>query len=157
MEDLYKTLGVEPEADATLIKRRYRQLAKELHPDATGGDPVKTARFQEVSVAYAVLNNEAKRAQYDRERKSEQGSTYSSLFGPELDEIIERINSEGFSVDVFEDFLAYGQKFHKEAPEKMRKMAQERTESARKSTKFGQFMDVLEDLFDTGTTPKGRR
>src|SRR5437899_3963067 len=66
MKDLYKTLGVAEDADETTIKKTYRKLAKEFHPDATGGDKKKTERFKEISEAYGVLGDAQKRAEYDR-------------------------------------------------------------------------------------------
>ena len=66
MKDLYKTLGVAEDADDSTIKKSYRKLAKEFHPDATGGDKKKTERFKEVNEAYAVLGDKQKRAEYDR-------------------------------------------------------------------------------------------
>ncbi len=66
MKDLYKILGVSEDAEDAAIKRAYRKLAKELHPDATGGDKKKTERFKEVNGAYAVLGDSAKRSEYDR-------------------------------------------------------------------------------------------
>jgi len=66
MKDLYKILGVEEGADADTIKKRYRKLAKEYHPDATGGDKKKTERFKEIGEAYGILGDEKKRQEYDR-------------------------------------------------------------------------------------------
>src|SRR6185369_8135301 len=66
MKDLYKILGVNDDADADTIKKRYRKLAKEYHPDATGGDKKKTERFKEINEAYAILGDEKKRQEYDR-------------------------------------------------------------------------------------------
>ncbi|HXI58049.1 MAG TPA: J domain-containing protein [Polyangia bacterium] len=66
MKDLYKTLGVAENADEATIKKTYRKLAKEFHPDATGGDKKKTERFKEISEAYGVLGDAQKRAEYDR-------------------------------------------------------------------------------------------
>src|SRR4051812_2644512 len=66
MKDLYKTLGVDENADADSIKKRYRKLAKEFHPDATGGDKKKTERFKEINEAYDILGDEKKRQEYDR-------------------------------------------------------------------------------------------
>ncbi|MEA2700426.1 MAG: hypothetical protein QOI66_4697 [Myxococcales bacterium] len=66
MKDLYKTLGVAENADETTIKKTYRKLAKEFHPDVTGGDKKKTERFKEINEAYGVLGDAQKRAEYDR-------------------------------------------------------------------------------------------
>lgn len=66
--DFYKTLGVSQDASADEIKKAYRRLAKEYHPDRTGGDKTKEARFKEISQAYDVLGDAAKRKQYDAMR-----------------------------------------------------------------------------------------
>ena len=66
MKDLYKTLGVAEDADDATIKKTYRKLAKEFHPDVTGNDKKKTERFKEINEAYAVLGDAQKRKEYDR-------------------------------------------------------------------------------------------
>src|SRR4051794_28419746 len=66
MKDLYKTLGVAEAADDAAIKKAYRKLAKEYHPDVTGDDKKKTERFKEINEAYAVLGDAQKRKEYDR-------------------------------------------------------------------------------------------
>lgn len=63
--DLYKTLGVKSDASAAEIKKAYHRLAKRYHPDTTGGDKAKEAKFKEISTAYDVLGDAEKRAQYD--------------------------------------------------------------------------------------------
>ena len=64
MQDYYSTLGVAKNASQDEIKRAYRKLASQHHPDK-GGDK---AKFQEVQAAYAVLGDEQKRAEYDNPR-----------------------------------------------------------------------------------------
>lgn len=66
--DYYKALGVTPKASADEIKKAYRRLAKQSHPDTTGGDKRKEARFKEVSAAYDVLGDSKRRAAYDEVR-----------------------------------------------------------------------------------------
>ena len=66
--DYYKALGVDAKASATDIKKAYRKLAKQFHPDSNGGDKSKETRFKEISSAYDVLGDAAKRAQYDEYR-----------------------------------------------------------------------------------------
>jgi len=63
--DLYELLGVSRDADADAIKKAYRRLARQLHPDVNP-DPETQDRFKEVSRAYEVLSDPQKRAAYDR-------------------------------------------------------------------------------------------
>lgn len=64
-KDHYKALGVSATATADEIKKAYRRLAKQYHPDSTGGDKAKESRFKEISAAYDVLGTAKKREQYD--------------------------------------------------------------------------------------------
>ena len=64
--DLYETLGVKRDTSQDEIKRHYRKLAKELHPDLNPDKPDVTARFSEVTAAYDILSDQEKRGQYDR-------------------------------------------------------------------------------------------
>jgi DnaJ-class molecular chaperone len=66
--DYYKVLGVDPGASAEEIKKAYRALARAHHPDSTGGDKAKEARFKDISTAYDVLGDKNKRSQYDAMR-----------------------------------------------------------------------------------------
>ncbi|MGI8645801.1 MAG: molecular chaperone DnaJ [Nocardioides sp.] len=64
-QDLYEMLGVGRDADGDAIKKAYRRLARQLHPDVNP-DPATQERFKEVSQAYEVLSDPQKRAAYDR-------------------------------------------------------------------------------------------
>ena len=64
-DDLYSVLGVSKEASQDEIKRQYRKLAKELHPDLNPGDEAIAERFKQVSAAHAILSDPKKRASYD--------------------------------------------------------------------------------------------
>ncbi len=62
---LYDALGVKPDADVSTIKKAYRKLAKQYHPDKNPDDAKAEARFKEVSAAYEVLSDRERRALYD--------------------------------------------------------------------------------------------
>jgi molecular chaperone DnaJ len=63
--DYYKTLGVERKASADEIKKSYRKLARQYHPDRNPDDKAAEERFKEISQAYDVLGDPEKRKQYD--------------------------------------------------------------------------------------------
>lgn len=65
MTDYYEILGVPRDATPEQIKKAYRRLARELHPDVAGNDPASEERFKDVSRAYDVLGNPDKRRAYD--------------------------------------------------------------------------------------------
>ena len=67
-KDFYAILGVDKNADAAAIKKVYRKLARDLHPDANKGDAKLEERFKEVSEAYDILSDTKKRAEYDEAR-----------------------------------------------------------------------------------------
>lgn len=67
--DFYEVLGVAADADADAIRKAYRKLAKQYHPDANPGDQTAQSRFQEIGEAYAVLSDAEKRKKYDQMRK----------------------------------------------------------------------------------------
>jgi molecular chaperone DnaJ len=67
-KDFYKVLGVSKTASADEIKKKYRQLARDLHPDQNKGDAKKEEQFKEVSEAYDILSDAKKRAEYDEAR-----------------------------------------------------------------------------------------
>jgi molecular chaperone DnaJ len=71
-KDYYKVLGVPKDAAAADIKKAYRKLARQYHPDANKGDAAAEEKFKEISEAYDVLSDEKRRKEYDEAR---------SLFG----------------------------------------------------------------------------
>jgi molecular chaperone DnaJ len=68
-KDYYKVLGVQDDATPKDITKAYRKLARDSHPDTHPGDAAAEERFKEVSTAYDVLGDEAKRKEYDEVRK----------------------------------------------------------------------------------------
>jgi molecular chaperone DnaJ len=75
-KDYYKVLGVDKDADAAVIKKAYRKLAREHHPDSKPGDTAAENRFKEVAEAYDVVGDPEKRKEYDEIR------TYGGGFHP---------------------------------------------------------------------------
>jgi len=73
-QTLYEVLGVKPDAGADDIRKAYRKLAKQFHPDINPGKPEAEARFKEVSAAYDLLSDPDKRARYDRGEIDETGA-----------------------------------------------------------------------------------
>jgi len=68
-KDFYRVLGVAENASPDEIKKAYRKLAKQYHPDANPNDAAAAERFKEISEAYSVLSDDDKRKQYDQMRK----------------------------------------------------------------------------------------
>ncbi|MGZ6449715.1 MAG: DnaJ domain-containing protein, partial [Pseudobdellovibrionaceae bacterium] len=64
--DYYEILGVARDADADTIKKAYRKLAMQFHPDKNPNNPAAEEQFKEAAGAYEVLSDAQKRAQYDR-------------------------------------------------------------------------------------------
>lgn len=82
MRDPYKTLGIAREASADEIKKAYRRLAKELHPDLNPGRADIEQRFKDVTAAYDLLSDTSKRGQYDRGEINPDGSPRGFYPGP---------------------------------------------------------------------------
>lgn len=97
MTDLYEVLGVTPEASADDIKKSYRKLARESHPDANPDDPEAEARFKDLSAAYEILSDPDKRERYDRYGNSN-GFDLSDPFG----------SGAGGLGDLFDSFFGGG-------------------------------------------------
>lgn len=92
-KDFYAILGVDKKASGEEIKKKYRSLAREFHPDKTKGDDALEEKFKAVSEAYDILSDSKKRAEYDEARSlferggfrgpmgGQGGGDFSDLFG----------------------------------------------------------------------------
>jgi len=67
-KDFYKVLGVSKDVSEADLKKAYRKLARQYHPDSTQGDAAKEAKFKEISEAYSVLSDKDQREEYDQIR-----------------------------------------------------------------------------------------
>jgi DnaJ-class molecular chaperone len=82
-QDLYEELGVSRSASGDEVRRAFRKLAKELHPDKTPGDKKAEERFKKVSAAFDILGDEEKRKKYDRGQIDANGNeTMGAGFDP---------------------------------------------------------------------------
>ena len=64
--DYYEVLGIDKNADEQTIKKAYRKMVKEHHPDVNPDDPKAEEKFKEINEAYEVLRDSEKRARYDQ-------------------------------------------------------------------------------------------
>ncbi len=78
MADLYKELGVSKEASAEEIKKAYRKLAFQYHPDRNPDNPEAEEKFKKINEAYSVLGDEQKRRQYDLYGSSTNSNPYGN-------------------------------------------------------------------------------
>ena len=80
-KDFYAVLGVAKDADAKEIKKAYRKLARENHPDSNPGDSAKHERFKQVAEAYDVVGDTKKRKEYDELREAYAHGGFGGGFG----------------------------------------------------------------------------
>ena len=124
-KDYYAALGVTKDADANAIKKAYRKLARDLHPDKNPGNADAEARFKEVSEAYDVLSDASKRAEYDEARSLFAGGgfrpggfgagTGSSAF--DLSDLFGRGGGTNFT-DMFGDLFGAGNTGTRRGPQR---------------------------------------
>lgn len=80
-KDFYAVLGVSKDADAAAVKKAYRKLARQFHPDQNQGNAAAETRFKEIGEAYAVLSDPEQRRQYDAVRAMAGGARFSAGSG----------------------------------------------------------------------------
>ena len=80
MANYYDVLGVSKTASEDEIKKSYRKLALKYHPDRNPDDPASEEKFKEISEAYAVLSDSAKKRQYDQFGSSNFHQKYSQEY-----------------------------------------------------------------------------
>jgi curved DNA-binding protein len=95
----YGLLGLSPEATEEEIRKAYRRLALQWHPDRNPGNPQAAERFREISEAYAVLINPAKRRAYDRVRAA--GATHE--FHPNREDLFRDLFADRHASAIFDE------------------------------------------------------
>ncbi|MCY3652706.1 MAG: molecular chaperone DnaJ [bacterium] len=91
MADYYRILGVESDASSNDIKRAFRRLARETHPDANPDDPEAEARFRQIAEAYEVLSDPQKRAAYERGDQLDPSIFFQGMGMSSLDDILQSV------------------------------------------------------------------
>ena len=112
-KDFYKVLGVSEGAEKADIKKAYRKLAQQYHPDSNKGDKVAEERFKEISEAHSILSNDERRKEYDEFRRMAAAGGGGFGFGAPGGGDGVRINiedlfggrSDGADSGLFEDLL----------------------------------------------------
>jgi len=123
LRDYYEVLGVARTANPTEIKKAYRRLALDYHPDRNPDDPEAENRFKEIATAYEVISNPDRRAKYDRFRYNDKGQRDQPM-GSSVDDIFSQYE------DLFRD--------------RQRSSSQRRTAEPREQT----IDDILRDCED---------
>jgi molecular chaperone DnaJ len=77
-KDFYKVLGVDKSVSAADLKKSYRRLARQFHPDSNPGNAAAEAKFKELSEAYSVLSDEEQRREYDQVRAMGSGARFTA-------------------------------------------------------------------------------
>ena len=110
-KDFYKVLGVDKQAGADEIKKKYRILARELHPDKNKGDAAKEEKFKGISEAYEILSDTKKRAEYDEARALfERGGFRSPMSGGGQSGDFNDIFGGGNPQDIFSNLFGGGRR-----------------------------------------------
>ena len=112
MVDYYKSLGLSPTATQDEIKKAYRTLAKQYHPDVNPGNEKAEQMFETIAEAYSILSDETKKAEYDLKYANSNSSPFPN--GKKGTSTRQRYSSDMSQEDIFkasnmafEDFFSF--------------------------------------------------
>jgi len=107
--DYYEILGVAKGSQADEIKKAYRKVAMQYHPDRNPGDKAAEEKFKEAAEAYEVLSDSDKRGQYDRFGHAGVRGASGNAGGPNMEDIFSQFG-DVFGEDIFGSFFGGGQR-----------------------------------------------
>jgi DnaJ-class molecular chaperone len=119
-QDYYQTLGLEAGASQDEVRKAYRRLAFDFHPDRNPGDKAAEERFKQISEAYACLADQDKRQRYDRARSGgfsaygSRGGSSSYVREEEFTDFFFGRGGKNIFSDLQEEFAAFGLRFDEE-------------------------------------------
>ena len=111
--DYYEVLGVSRQASDEEIKKAYRKLAREAHPDVNKGDPKAEEQFKEINEAYEVLSDTQKRAAYDHYGHAATDPNFAGGAGG-----VDFGGFEGFGDTIFDMFFGGGGQRRRSGPQR---------------------------------------
>jgi curved DNA-binding protein CbpA len=99
IRDYYRTLGLALEASEQDIKKAYRKLAMQHHPDRNGGNPESEERLKEINEAYQILGDEEKRRLYDLQyRQNSESQLFNDVgMDDDLISVLRMFSQRGFN------------------------------------------------------------
>ncbi|HEY7751195.1 MAG TPA: DnaJ domain-containing protein, partial [Ignavibacteriaceae bacterium] len=107
--DYYEVLGVSRNSSKDEIKKAYRKLAMQYHPDRNPGDKESEEKFKEAAEAYEILSSDDKKAQYDRfGHEGVRGSGYGSAGFSNVNDIFSHFSDIFGGSSIFDDFFGGG-------------------------------------------------
>jgi molecular chaperone DnaJ len=106
-KDFYKVLGVSKDVSAADLKKTYRKLARQYHPDSKPGDTAAEAKFKEISEAYSVLSDPTQREEYDQLRAMGSGARFTAGGSNSgFDDVFSAFTQNRGSAQDFDDIFA---------------------------------------------------
>jgi len=107
--DYYEVLGIDRNASKEEMKKSYRKLAMQYHPDRNPGNPEAEEKFKEAAEAYEILSHDEKRAKYDRfGHDGVRGSGFGSTGFTDINDIFSHFSDIFGGASIFDDFFGGG-------------------------------------------------